>query len=121
MAGALRQGDSCRADEPESSKDLSSPPADDHDGEWCNHPHIRPALFRLDGGPLAGSCKLKLLFILATACSPPDFILVLARQTRADTRQQGHPCYKAAAPLLGSDLQLEEVEGLACDHLSDQR
>ena len=35
MAGSLRQGDSCRTDEPESSKDLSSPLADEHDGECC--------------------------------------------------------------------------------------
>ncbi len=61
MAGGLRQGDGFRADEPESSKDMSSPSADDHDGECCNHPHIRPALFRLDGRTLPGSCKLALL------------------------------------------------------------
>ena len=61
MAGGLHHGNSCRADGPESSKDLSSLPADDHDGEWCNHPHIRPALFRSEGGHLAGRDKLKLL------------------------------------------------------------
>ena len=42
MANSPCQGDSCRADEPESSKDLSSSPVDDHDGE-CLHPSPYPS------------------------------------------------------------------------------
>ena len=38
MATSLAQGEACSSEEPESSKDPSSPLLDDHDGEWRTFP-----------------------------------------------------------------------------------
>ena len=50
MATNLAQGEGRSSDEPESSKDPSSPLLDDHDGEWRTLPI---SFLHLPGSPVA--------------------------------------------------------------------